>query len=154
VPAHVVFPSCLLMSITLSPGQPHSSLPPAPPPPAPLPQTSLSDGCEVELVPGGTSLPVNLRDVDAYCAAVTQARLQEAAPATRAVLEGLLSVVPAAVLPILTARELELMVCGTGDVDVDLLQRNTEYDEDGTAADTWGYGGIGVWGVDGGERGL
>lgn len=97
--------------------------------------TSLSDGCEVELVPGGSSIPVSLRDVDAYCAAVTQARLQEAAPATRAILEGLLSVVPAAVLPILTAREFELMVCGSGDVDVDLLQRNTEYDEDVSPSD-------------------
>jgi hypothetical protein len=94
--------------------------------------TTLSDGCEVELVPGGSKVPVRLMDVDVYCERVLAARLGEAEPAMRAVVEGFISVVPAAVLPLMTARELELMVCGVGDVDVDLLQKNTEYDEDGT----------------------
>lgn len=49
---------------------------------------------------------------------------------------GLATVIPAAALPLLTWREAELLVCGRSEIDVDLLQRNTEYDEDGKNAST------------------
>jgi hypothetical protein len=94
--------------------------------------TRLGDGSEVLLRPDGAALPVLCRDVDAYADSVVRARLSESAPAMRAVVDGFASVVPAAVLPLMTGRELELLVCGSGDVDVDLLYKNTEYDEDGT----------------------
>jgi hypothetical protein len=48
--------------------------------------------------------------------------------AMRAVREGLTTIVPATILPLLTWREMQLSVCGSEGVDVDLLEANTEYD--------------------------
>ncbi len=94
--------------------------------------TLLSDGSVVQLRAGGATQPVLLRDVDAYCAAALAARMHEAGPAIAALVDGFASIIPLAALPLLTAKELEVMLCGTGDVDIELLKRNTEYDEEGS----------------------
>jgi len=61
---------------------------------------------------------------------ITKCRLHESDRAIFAMRDGLSSIVPSALLPILTASELELLVCGKDGVDIDLLQNNTEYDDD------------------------
>ena len=93
-------------------------------------ETTLSDGTRVELVPGGLSLPVTLSNAPQYVHAVTRVRLREAERALAALRDGVCSVLPAAVLPLFTAEELEQRVCGVLDVDIDLLASNTEYDDD------------------------
>ena len=90
----------------------------------------LSDGTEEELCPGGTTRTVDEGDVPAYCLAVLQARLFESWEAAAAMRDGLSSIVPSAALSLFSWREMELLMCGRGDVNIDLLQRNTEYDED------------------------
>lgn len=50
---------------------------------------------------------------------------------TSLLLAGLASIVPGAVLPLLTWYELRGMVCGHMGVDLKLLEANTEYDDDG-----------------------
>lgn len=93
--------------------------------------TQLSDGCMVDLVPGGSALPVLVGHVDTYCERVLTARLHEASGAMSGLVEGFASIIPLAAVPLLTGKELEVIMCGTGDVDVELLKRNTEYDEEG-----------------------
>jgi hypothetical protein len=55
------------------------------------------------------------------------ARTQESALQTAALRAGLLSVIPAAALRLLSWRELELRVCGVADVDLAALRRHTVY---------------------------
>lgn len=89
-----------------------------------------SDGNSVDLLPNGDSIKVTLDSVSAFIESFASQRLHEGDKALCAMRDGLASVVPAAVLPLLTGAELELLVCGKEGVDIDLLQANTEYDED------------------------
>lgn len=89
----------------------------------------LGDGRLAELRPNGAAARVHAEDVPAYCKLALGARLRESEAAAVAIRNGLATVVPAAVLPLLSWRDVERMVCGRGEVDIELLQRNTEYDE-------------------------
>jgi len=84
----------------------------------------------VELGPGGRHRPVEAKDAVAWAEALCWARLHEADTALFAIRDGLASVVPAAVLPLLSGSDLELAVCGRYEVDLALLAANTEYDDD------------------------
>ena len=103
-------------------------------------ETKLSDGSITRLRPQSCTPVakegvVTLKDVVQYALCVVQCRLTESEPAMRALRDGMLSVVPAAVLPLLTWSELERTVCGREEIDVDLLRCNTEYDDDVSAED-------------------
>ena len=90
---------------------------------------------EMELLSDGTSVSKKW-DVDAierYCKGNVKCRLLESQAALVAISEGLRSVVPACALGIFAWYELELRVCGRAEIDVDLLKRNTEYDDDVSA---------------------
>lgn len=89
----------------------------------------------VELRPGGGGLAVQPSDLSPYAREVAQACLHQGDMALFAVRDGFASVVPAAVLPLFTWDEVELQVCGRPGVDIDLLQANTEYDEDISCSD-------------------
>ncbi|CAN0558313.1 unnamed protein product, partial [Ectocarpus sp. 12 AP-2014] len=89
----------------------------------------------VELMPGGGELAVQPSDLSPYAREVAQACLHQGDMALFAVRDGFASVVPAAVLPLFTWDEVELQVCGRPGVDIDLLQANTEYDEDISCSD-------------------
>ncbi len=89
--------------------------------------TSGSDGAEVEVVPGGRTKPVTLADRLEYCAAVEQLRLAEGAAAVAAMKRGLETLVPVRVLTVFKWRELEALVCGRPEIDVELLMAHTEY---------------------------
>jgi hypothetical protein len=58
------------------------------------------------------------------------ARVQETQDVMNIVKQGLHSVMPVAALALLTWTELEKRMCGVAEVDVKLLQANTEYDEE------------------------
>ncbi|CAM9878069.1 unnamed protein product [Chrysoparadoxa australica] len=88
-----------------------------------------SNGVTTDLVPGGSRRSVKSDELQSFAHALVEYRLQEGDKAMFAVRDGLASVVPAPILPLLTWRELELLVCGTAGVDIDLLQQNTEYDD-------------------------
>lgn len=93
----------------------------------PGPRTGLGAGA----APAAAGVPVTVRDwLDgAYARAVLSARVAEAAPPLAALRRGLLSVLPAAALPLIGAAGLRAAVCGADDVDVDLLAANTELEE-------------------------
>lgn len=92
-------------------------------------------GTMEELRPGGRNLVVKSADLTAYVQEVVQARIHEGDAALFAVRDGLASVIPTAVLPIFTWEEVELQACGRPGVDIDLLQANTEYDDDISVSD-------------------
>ena len=90
--------------------------------------TTLSDGVtKVELVAGGAHKPVQFAQRHQYARAVLRARLEEARLSVNNIRQGLYSVVPARAIQLLTWRELELRVCGSPQLDLDLLARHTVY---------------------------
>ena len=89
--------------------------------------TTLSDGKSVDLRPNGSSMPVLFSERLEYARLAEWARLNEAREQTLALKRGLLSTLPAAVLTLLSADELERLVCGEPTIDVELLRRHTVY---------------------------
>ncbi|GAB9470558.1 Hect e3 ubiquitin ligase [Globisporangium polare] len=91
--------------------------------------TPLSDGTEVPLCPNGENMPVTLANRATYVKLVEKKRLTESNQQLAALREGLASVLPMEIAPLFTPRELEVLICGRGEVDVDLLRQCTEYSE-------------------------
>jgi hypothetical protein len=89
----------------------------------------LSDGRLVELIPGGMGQALSRQNWRVYTTLTTAAGLHEGGPALTALYSGLTAVLPTEILPIFTADELETMVCGTIDVDIDKLEEVAEYED-------------------------
>ncbi|CAN0395250.1 unnamed protein product, partial [Phaeothamnion confervicola] len=83
-----------------------------------------------EMGPGGEAaapgLPVAARR--RAVAGVEQLRLTAGAACLEGLAEGIAAVLPLELLPLFTAAEAEALFCGAPEVDVELLQRATEYD--------------------------
>ncbi|KAG6970715.1 hypothetical protein JG688_00004755, partial [Phytophthora aleatoria] len=86
-----------------------------------------ADNQVIELKPGGAHLPVTFSSRCEYADLVEQARLHESDDQAQAIFRGLAKVVPAKLLACFSGAELELMVCGLPEVDVNLLEKCTEY---------------------------
>ncbi|KAK1947830.1 putative E3 ubiquitin-protein ligase HERC1 [Phytophthora citrophthora] len=86
-----------------------------------------ADNRVLELKPGGAQLPVTFSTRCEYADLVEQARLHESDEQALAIFRGLAKVVPAKLLACFSGSELELMVCGSPEVSVDLLEKCTEY---------------------------
>ncbi|TYZ57747.1 hypothetical protein PybrP1_007755 [[Pythium] brassicae (nom. inval.)] len=89
--------------------------------------TLSSDNRVVPLKPDGQSIAVTFANRCEYADLVERYRFREFDQQVAALLRGISTVVPAKLLSCFTGPELELMVCGTPEVDVDLLERCTEY---------------------------
>mmetsp|Transcript_33470 Transcript_33470/g.105752 ORF Transcript_33470/g.105752 Transcript_33470/m.105752 type:complete len:543 (-) Transcript_33470:180-1808(-) len=74
-------------------------------------------------------------ELPAYLDALVAARLNESEAQVSAMRDGLCSIVPASALALLTGPELRSLVCGRAAVDVDLLARNTDYDDELSPSD-------------------
>jgi len=88
---------------------------------------SSSDETIVELKEAGRNVPVKWEDRAEYCKLVKEFRLYECETQVQAIRRGLTSIIPARFLSLLTWKELELEVCGSPEVDIDLLKQNTTY---------------------------
>ncbi|RLN71971.1 hypothetical protein BBJ28_00013714, partial [Nothophytophthora sp. Chile5] len=91
--------------------------------------TPLSDGTEMALVPQGEKMPVTLMNRELYVQLVEKTRLTESSQQLAALKDGLAAVLPMELAPLFTPRELEVLICGRREVDVDLLRQCTEYSE-------------------------
>mmetsp|Transcript_8285 Transcript_8285/g.25669 ORF Transcript_8285/g.25669 Transcript_8285/m.25669 type:complete len:395 (+) Transcript_8285:904-2088(+) len=93
---------------------------------------SLQDvvGHEVSLCRGGSTRRLRHEEQADWAAAYLSALLDEGAAQWRAVREGLLAVVPAHSLRLLTAAELRMFVRGASDYSVDHLRANLEIHDD------------------------
>eukprot|EP01006_Ploeotia_vitrea_P051059 TRINITY_DN67520_c8_g3_i2.p1 TRINITY_DN67520_c8_g3~~TRINITY_DN67520_c8_g3_i2.p1 ORF type:complete len:480 (+),score=192.22 TRINITY_DN67520_c8_g3_i2:1281-2720(+) len=89
---------------------------------------ALSDGSTtVELFPGGAKHVVRFADRWRFADTMVRVRLAETNVQVEAVRRGLLTIVPADALQLLTWRELQTRVCGNAVVDLALLKRHTSY---------------------------
>jgi len=87
--------------------------------------TQLSDGKEVELKPNGKELPVKFEDVDEFMRLSVEARLSESDQQIQALRKGLNAIVPANHLALFSWYDLELMVCGNPNIDIEALRKHT-----------------------------
>ncbi|TMW62992.1 hypothetical protein Poli38472_005610 [Pythium oligandrum] len=89
--------------------------------------TTLSDGSCVELKPRGADIAVTKLNCKEYVRLVKTARLQECKPQVDAMLRGIGKIVPVELLQLCTWSELQQWVCGSLDIDIELLKRHTRY---------------------------
>lgn len=84
---------------------------------------------EVELLEGGLEINVenNKADVSRYCNLVQQFRLHEFDSQISAIRRGLFSIVTERATQLLTWMELERLICGHVEIDLEILKRHTEY---------------------------
>ena len=90
---------------------------------------TLSDSSVVELVPGGSSIPVTLDNCEEYVRLAIAARLREHQLQIQAMRRGLAKTIPMQILQLVKWSDFESMVCGHPEIDIALLRRNTKYSE-------------------------
>ncbi len=96
----------------------------------------------MELIENGAEVEVTMANRQEYYQLASEARLNEHTQQVEAIRRGLGKIVPSQLLNLLTWRELELMVCGEAVIDVDLLQRHTEYRLDRVSVKWWWWVGV------------
>ena len=87
-----------------------------------------SSGREVELVPGGKDLTVTYDNCGQYADLMAKMRLSESDKAIQKIRQGISAVIQIDLLNLFSWRQVETLVCGTVDVDVDILKENTDYE--------------------------
>ena len=92
-----------------------------------------ADGKEVELIPGGATIPVTYTNRAEYAAKAVYERMHESWVQTMWIREGLLRVVPEHVLSMMTASTIERDVAGIPDVSAAQLKAIAVYDSGLTA---------------------
>jgi len=86
-----------------------------------------SSGKSQELFPGGSEKPVTIGNSREYADLVERFRLSESESIYEEIRSGISVVVPSHLLSLFSWRQLEALVCGAPDVDVDLLAKKTSY---------------------------
>lgn len=84
-------------------------------------------GSELELKEGGKNATVTWNNKDEYLRLARKHRESEFATQMAAVRRGLGTLVPVQLLPLFTWQELEMMVCGSKEVNIDYLKANTRF---------------------------
>jgi hypothetical protein len=86
---------------------------------------TLSNGTLVELKPGGRHIGVLDHNRVEFLQLYTHARLNESRQQLAALRQGFTSVIPAHVLTLFSVSELEELICGKAEIDLDLLKSYT-----------------------------
>ncbi|XP_034166972.2 probable E3 ubiquitin-protein ligase HERC1 isoform X4 [Pangasianodon hypophthalmus] len=86
-----------------------------------------ADGKLVPVVPGGHNLPLTFSNRAEYVERALEYRLHEMDRQVAAVREGMSSIIPVPLLSLLTARQLEQLVCGLPEVSVEMLKKVVRY---------------------------
>jgi hypothetical protein len=72
--------------------------------------------------PGGKDLPVKWEEKDDYRSAVLNYRLNEFRVQVEHIRKGMATIVPIHLLSLFTWNELQLNVCGKGEIDIEFLK--------------------------------
>ncbi|XP_028298817.1 probable E3 ubiquitin-protein ligase HERC1 isoform X3 [Gouania willdenowi] len=88
-----------------------------------------ADGKMVPIVPGGNSIPLTFSSRKEYVERAIEYRLHEIDRQVAAVREGMSWIVPVPLLSLLTAKQLEQMVCGMPEICCDVLKKVVRYRE-------------------------
>ncbi|XP_030623810.1 probable E3 ubiquitin-protein ligase HERC1 [Chanos chanos] len=86
-----------------------------------------ADGKLVPVVPGGHNIPLTFSNRTEYVERALEYRLHEMDGQVAAVREGMSSIIPVPLLSLLTARQLEELVCGLPEVSVEMLKKVVRY---------------------------
>ena len=95
--------------------------------------TILSDGSRAELVPHGRKLPITSANRAQWAELCLKKRLNESSEQLDAIRAGLSDIVPLDLFSLYTPKEIEVLFCGSPDVDVKALRDNAQYDAPMTA---------------------
>ena len=91
-------------------------------------QNVLGENRVVELKPGGAGIPVKEDNKHEYVQLITEYKMTNAIQLQiNSFLDGFHGVVPASLVAIFNENELELLMCGVPEIDVDDWQKNTKY---------------------------
>uniref|UniRef100_A0A8B9YSC2 HECT-type E3 ubiquitin transferase n=1 Tax=Bos mutus grunniens TaxID=30521 RepID=A0A8B9YSC2_BOSMU len=82
-----------------------------------------ADGKMVPIIPGGNSIPLTFSNRKEYVERAIEYRLHEMDRQVAAVREGMSWIVPVPLLSLLTAKQLEQMVCGMPEISVEVLKK-------------------------------
>uniref|UniRef100_A0A667Y6L3 HECT-type E3 ubiquitin transferase n=1 Tax=Myripristis murdjan TaxID=586833 RepID=A0A667Y6L3_9TELE len=88
-----------------------------------------ADGKMVPIIPGGNSIPLTFSNRKEYVDRAIEYRLHEIDRQVAAVREGMSWIVPVPLLSLLTAKQLEQMVCGMPEICCDVLKKVVRYRE-------------------------
>ncbi|ERE75742.1 putative E3 ubiquitin-protein ligase HERC1-like protein [Cricetulus griseus] len=88
-----------------------------------------ADGKMVPIIPGGNSIPLTFSNRKEYVERAIEYRLHEMDRQVAAVREGMSWIVPVPLLSLLTAKQLEQMVCGMPEICVEVLKKVVRYRE-------------------------
>ncbi|XP_061671695.1 probable E3 ubiquitin-protein ligase HERC1 isoform X2 [Syngnathoides biaculeatus] len=88
-----------------------------------------ADGKMVPIIPGGNSIPLTFSNRKEYVERAIEYRLHEINRQVAAVREGMSWIVPVPLLSLLTAEQLEQMVCGMPEISCDVLKKVVRYRE-------------------------
>uniref|UniRef100_A0A8C2A9Q1 HECT-type E3 ubiquitin transferase n=1 Tax=Cyprinus carpio TaxID=7962 RepID=A0A8C2A9Q1_CYPCA len=86
-----------------------------------------ADGTLVPVIPGGHYVPLTFSNRNDYVERALQYRLHEMDRQVAAVREGMSSIIPVPLVSLLTARQLEQLVCGLPEVSVEMLKKVVRY---------------------------
>jgi len=90
--------------------------------------TRDSSGRTVELCPDGANRLVTFENALEYADLLEKQRLTEAGAAYAAIRKGMSAIVPMNLLYMFSWKQVETLVCGAADINVDVLKGNTAYD--------------------------
>ncbi|XP_053195611.1 probable E3 ubiquitin-protein ligase HERC1 [Scomber japonicus] len=86
-----------------------------------------ADGRLVPVVPGGQNISLNFSNRTEYVERALDYRLHEMDSQVAAVREGMSTIIPVPLLSLLTAQQLEQLVCGLPEVSVEMLKKLVRY---------------------------
>ncbi|XP_072428176.1 probable E3 ubiquitin-protein ligase HERC1 isoform X3 [Chiloscyllium punctatum] len=86
-----------------------------------------ANGKVVPIIPGGSSIPLTFGNRKEYVERAIEYRLHELDQQVTAIRQGMSAIVPVPLLSLLTERQLEQLVCGMPEVNVDTLKKVVRY---------------------------
>ncbi|ETO14536.1 hypothetical protein RFI_22832, partial [Reticulomyxa filosa] len=89
--------------------------------------TQLSDGTEIELKENGKNIDVTKKNLSEFVSLVIKKRLNESSEQMKSIAKGLNQVVPVRMLSLFNWYDLEVLVCGNPNIDIEALRRHTVY---------------------------
>ena len=94
-----------------------------------------SDNRTVDLIPGGSEIPVLFENRVEYCNLVLSYRLKEFDSQIEAIREGISMILPISLVCLFSWEQFERLVCGDPVIDVNLLRSVTEYSSNCSVSD-------------------
>ena len=88
--------------------------------------TRDTSGRTLELVTGGSSIMLTYRNAPEYAKLVEQIRLNEGQVIYEWLRKGMSAVIPLSILNLFTWKQVENLVCGAPDIDVNKLKEKTQ----------------------------